>query len=148
MKQADQCAQEVLDVVPSVMHFIRAEMRGRRAGLSMAQFRSLLYIARHADAALRDLSGHLGLTAPSTSKLVDVLEERSLVTRGPSGSDRRRLTLSLTASGRRVLRGAMESAREQLAVRMQRLPPRDLHVVLASMAVLRKSFSAAAGPRT
>ena len=145
MKQADQCAQEVLDVVPSVMHFIRAQMRGRRADLSVAQFRSLLYIARNDHPALRDLSGHLGLTAPSTSKLVDVLEKRSLAARGPSGGDRRRLTLALTAAGRRLLRESMESAREQLAGRMKRLPSKDLQVVLASMAVLRKSFGIAPG---
>ncbi|HUJ75122.1 MAG TPA: MarR family transcriptional regulator [bacterium] len=145
MKQADRCAQEVLDVVPSVMRFIRAQMRGRRADLSVAQFRCLLYVARNDDASLGAVAAHLGLTAPSTSKLVDVLERRALLARGPSGADRRRLTLSLTSAGRRVLRQAMEKAKEQLAVRMQPLATSDLQTVMASMAVLRRSFAATTG---
>ena len=146
-QQANRCAREVLDVVPSVMRFIRAEMRSRRADLSVPQFRSLAYISRHDAAALRDLAGHLGLTPPSASKLVDVLERRSLVKRGPSGRDRRRLTLSLTPAGRRVLQGAVSSAKEQLAARMEALPPRELEVVMVSMSVLKKSFALSAPSR-
>ncbi len=146
-QQANRCAQEVLDVVPSVMRFIGAQMRGRRADVSVPQFRSMLFIARHPAPALRDVAGHLGLTPPTTSKLIDVLERRSLVRRGPSGEDRRRLTLSLTAAGQRVLQGVMRGARDQLAARMDSLPPRELRVVITSMSVLKKSFalSAASG---
>ena len=140
-QQATMCAREVLDVVPSVMRFIRAEMRGRRADLSVPQFRSLLYIARHDGCALRDLVGHLGLTAPSTSKMIDILERRSLVRRRPSTEDRRKLTLALTPAGGKVLRQALEGAQEQLAARMGALAAGDLRVVMAPMSVLKKSFA-------
>jgi DNA-binding MarR family transcriptional regulator len=140
-QQANQCAREVLDVVPSVMRFIRAEMRSRRAELSVPQFRSLLYIARHDGCPLCDLAGHLGLTAPSTSKLIDVLERRSLVRRTPSMEDRRKLTLALTPAGERARSQAFEGAQEQLAARMGALTPADLQMVIASMSVLKRSFT-------
>lgn len=147
-QQAAMCAREVLEVVPSVMRFIRAEMRSRRADLSVPQFRSLLYIGRHDGCPLHELAGHLGLTAPSASKLIDILERRSLVKRRPSTEDRRRLTLALTPAGEKARSQALDGALEQLAARMGALAPEELQLVISSMSVLKRSFTAStAGPR-
>ncbi len=82
---ADVCAEEVLEVVPSVMRFIRGEMRGsRRPDLSVPQFRALGHLRRNAGTSLSALAEYLGLTAASTSTLVDGLVRRQMVSREPS----------------------------------------------------------------
>ncbi|HET6449953.1 MAG TPA: MarR family transcriptional regulator [Spirochaetia bacterium] len=136
------CAQAVLDVVPSVMRFIRAEMRGSRADLSVPQFRSLLYIARHEGASLREVAAHLGLTPPSASKMIDGLQRRTLVRRRSSTEDRRRITLGLTPSGAAQLRQSMAAARRKLAGRLGDLAPEELETVTAAMRILHLSFPA------
>lgn len=137
-----QCAQAVLDVVPSVMRFIRAEMRGQRADLSVPQFRSLMFIAKHEGSSLQEVALHLGL-APSTSKLIDVLERRSLVKRRPSTEDRRRITLGLTPAGSSLRRQALAEARNKLSRRMVEMAPEELEAVTAAMSVLGRAFPAA-----
>ena len=48
------------------------------------------------------------VTSGAVSKRVDRLSERGLVVRRPRQSDRRSVTVALTAKGRRVIDGAME----------------------------------------
>ena len=60
--------------MPSVMRFIRTEMRSHRAlALGVPQFRSLVLIERTAGTSLTGVAAQLGLTPPSASKLVDGL---------------------------------------------------------------------------
>ena len=139
---APVCAQAVLETVPAVMRFLRSEMRGQRADLSVPQFRSLMFIARNDGSSLQEVARHLGLTPPSTSKLIDVLERRSLVKRGPSGFDRRRITLGLTAAGSALRRQALAQAQRSLAARLETLAAAELETVTAAMAVLEKTFPA------
>ncbi|HUJ74042.1 MAG TPA: MarR family transcriptional regulator [bacterium] len=137
-----QCAQAVLDVVPAVMRVIRAEMRGRRLDLSVPQLRLLLFVARHDGSSLREVACHLGLTPPSASKMVDVLERRALLRRRASSQDRRRITLALTPAGSSRLKQALAETRRRLCARMEELEPAELETVTAAMGVLRRTFPA------
>ena len=92
---ADQCAHELLEVVPLVMRTIRTEMRGHRgADLSVPQFRTLVFLGNHGGASLSDLADFIGLTLPSVSKLIDGLVTRKLVARKVCTNDRRRVKRS------------------------------------------------------
>ena len=65
---ADQCAREILDVIPLVMRTIRAEMRrARGADLSVPMFRALNYVGGAEGASLSEVAAHLGVTLPSMS---------------------------------------------------------------------------------
>jgi DNA-binding MarR family transcriptional regulator len=141
----DQCAKEVLDVVPAVMRFIRAELRSHRApGLSVPQFRALMYIHRSKDTSLNGVSGHLGLTAASTSTLVEGLSRRALLLRSEDRGDRRRITLTLTTEGRKAMEAALHETHKRLASVLDGLAPGELSTVAQAMAFLRPSFSALA----
>ncbi len=142
---ADSCAREVLDVVPSVMRFIRCELRGHRAtGLSVPQFRALLYIHRNPDASPMGVSGNLGLTPATTSALVDGLVRRALLHRGSSAQYRRKVTLSLTASGRKTMESTLLATQKSLGTALAGLHPADLHALTEAMACLRRVFAAVA----
>ena len=141
-RREDECAREVLDVVPSVMRFIRSEMRGHRAlELSIPQFRSLVFIDRAAGASLSRVAEHLGLTPPSTCKLIDGLSSRGMVTRKESPGDRRRVTLEITAEGSRALASARGETQKSLARLLGLLDGEELSTVTRAMSALRHAFS-------
>lgn len=137
----DECARELLEVVPSVMRFIRAEMRGHRApSLSVPQFRALVFVERSTGVSLGGVAEHLGLTPPSTCKLVDGLEGRGLVTRTQSPEDRRRVAIELTAAGTRCVADARRETRKSLTGVLLALDAGSLAALTASMGMLRRVF--------
>ena len=137
-----QCAALLLDVVPLVMRTIRAEMRSHRgAGLSLPQFRTLFFLRRNAGASLSAVAEHVGLTPPSASKMLDGLIARNLASRQESLTDRRRVTLALTAQGRAALKKARDRAQVHLAEMLSTLPATDRTVVAEAMTILQGVFS-------
>ncbi len=139
----DVCAQEILEVVPSVMRAIRTEMRRHRtADLSVPQFRTLAFIDRKTDASLSDVAEHIGLTLPSMSKIVDGLVTRRLVTRQTHPTDRRRMTLALTARGQTALQTSREATRSCLAEDLAALTDHERETIRQAMHILRPVFTA------
>ena len=140
----DLVAREILDVVPVIMRTIRVEMRNRRgADLSVVQFRALLFINRHPGASLSILAGHLGLTLPTVSKMVDKMVADRWVTRGDSTTDRRRMTLSLTSQGQSLLAIAQRGTQQRLAEILEGLTPAERESVHRSVQLLQGLFSPA-----
>jgi len=119
---ADDCARELLEVVPPIMRVIRAEMRSQSTPeLSVPQFRVLSYVNRNAGTSLSEVADHIGLTRPAMSVLVDGLVNRKLMTRQTDPSDRRRLTLVLTRAGQSLYAAARQHTQARLAARLQTL---------------------------
>lgn len=111
-----RCAGELLDVIPLVMRSIRAEMRSHRsADLSVPQFRALAFAGINRGATLSDLAGHLGLMPPAVSRIVDGLVVSGLMERRANISDRRCVSLALTANGRKKLQRTTRMAKGCLA---------------------------------
>ena len=77
-----------------------------------------------------DLARHLGITTASTTKLLDRLEHHGHITRHRHPSDRRSLTVTVTAATRRA---AMETVGRQHATRFTpaaRLTPSERQTVV------------------
>src|ERR1043166_8599475 len=114
-KLVDTCAHDLMETAPQIVQAIRAEMRrGRGSDISVPQFRAMRFIQVHPDSSLSHLAEHMGLTLPSVSKLVDGLVKQKLVSRKESTSDRRKLTLVLTASGANIVDAARAQAQANL----------------------------------
>ena len=134
-------------MVPSVMRFIRTEMRSHRAlGLSVPQFRSLVFIERAAGTSLNGVAAHLGLTPPSVSKLMDGLCTRGLVKRRESAGDRRRVTIEITGEGAQALARARSAALKSLSRLLGSLTEDELSTVARAMSNLRRVFAARTQP--
>ena len=134
-------------MVPSVMRFIRTEMRSHRAlGLSVPQFRSLVFIERTAGTSLKGVAAQLGLTPPSVSKLMDGLCSRGLVKRRESPGDRRRVTIEITAEGAQALARARSAALKSLSCLLGSLTETELSTVARAMSDMRRIFAAGALP--
>ena len=138
----DECAGQILEVVPLVIRAIRAEMRSHRApDISVSQFRALAFINRRKGASLSDVAEHIGLALPSMSKMVDGLVARKLVKRATHPRDRRRLTLSLTQQGRAMQKSARTATQRFLAAHLATARASDRAIVAQAMAVLRPLFT-------
>jgi len=137
-------AQELLEVVPAVMCFIRGRMRSFGAAeLSVPQFRTLLYVRCHVGTPLCGVARHLGQAAPSTSRLVDGLEGRGFLARESPPDDRRRLGLRLTREGGKILDQAMAGTRESLAEALGVLSPEERRALSIAMPALARAFTLA-----
>jgi len=141
LSSPDDCARELLEVVPPVMRVIRAEMRSHTAPeLSVPQFRVLSYVNRNSGASLSEVADHIGLTRPAMSVLIDGLVNRKLVTRETDPGDRRRLTLTLTRAGQSLYAAARQHTQARLAARLQALPAAERAALVASLEQLRGLF--------
>jgi DNA-binding MarR family transcriptional regulator len=137
----ESCARGVMETVPLVMRFLRAEMRRQRTrSLSVPQFRALVFLSRHPGASLSSMADHLGVTRPTASALVDRLVRRGLVTRAEHPQERRRLVLALTLSGARHLQQAREVARARIAGVLAGLSTAELRKIAAGIALLERVF--------
>jgi DNA-binding MarR family transcriptional regulator len=142
----EDCARTILDVTPLIMQSIRSEMRSNRTpDLSVPQFRTLIYIRSHAEASLTDVSEHLGLSLPSTSKMVDGLVKRDLVVRSDAPQDRRRMQIQLTASGNALLDQAVQCTLEHVGETIAPLSADQRIRIFEAMQLLGQLFNPGEG---
>jgi DNA-binding MarR family transcriptional regulator len=91
----------------------RVEVVLGEVDLSPAQYRLLGSLADGPEGASR-LARSLAITKPSLTGIVDGLVARKLVDRHDDPSDRRRVALTLTGAGRRILAHADRSIEQRL----------------------------------
>ncbi|MBE3576217.1 MAG: MarR family transcriptional regulator [Limnochordales bacterium] len=138
----ETCARQIMELVPPLMRLIRTEMRQQVSGqLSVPQLRVLAYLGRNPGACLADVAGHLGVTNPTASAMVDRLVRRGLVERAQHSEERRRAVLRLTADGVALLERARGLTRDKLAQALATLSQRELRCLNEGLAVLRRAFA-------
>jgi len=139
----NECAYQVLDVVPLVMRVIRRDLRQHGAfEISVPQFRTLAFLFKHEGASLSDVAEHIGLGLPAMSVLVDGLVSRGLLKRRTDQDDRRRMTLMLTEPGRSRMSSAREATVAHLEQIFRQVSAADRATILHAMDVLKKLVSA------
>jgi DNA-binding MarR family transcriptional regulator len=137
-----ECAALLMDVVPLVMQRIRMEMRSHRMpGLSVPQFRSLIYLYRNDGASLSQVADHIGLKLPTASKMVDALVARGLLIRRVLPDDRRCISLKLSAHGLAKLGRTRRIAEAHLAEALEVLSPAQQAKIIEALQVLRPAFA-------
>ena len=121
-----------------VLRIIRTVVKSRRApDLSVQQFRSLFFLNLQPNATLSDIAENIGLTLPSMSKMIDNLVARELVTRHMCPTDRRRIRLMLTASGKALIDQALLEVQSALADRLTGLSAAERSAIVQAMQTLR-----------
>ncbi len=138
---SDEAARELLEVVPVIMKDIRSEMRSRRSpDLTVPQFRTLAFVDRNKGTSLSAVANHMGLTLPSTSKLVDGLIARGMITREDNPADRRRVKLGVTNHGLTILETSRRGTLNYLSDKIASLSAEDREVIVKAMKAMRPVF--------
>lgn len=107
------------------------------SALSMPQLRALGFLRRYPDQPLSWLAEQLGLTVSATSRLVNGLVLRDLISRNVPPENRRKVALSLTPKGLEVLGSTIVATQAELAEKLASLSPEQQASVIAGMDVLR-----------
>ncbi|GAA4655706.1 MarR family winged helix-turn-helix transcriptional regulator [Arthrobacter cryoconiti] len=124
------------------------DQRLREVGLTLFEYGALMTLSDAPDRVLRisEMAERTYAPVPRMSKVVGRLEERGLVRRAASPSDRRVSDIELTPAGRRVLLAAAKiqahAAREMV---MDRISPTDAAALASILGPLVHSLDPA-GP--
>lgn len=124
---------------PVLLHLARHLRRELHSlGLGSSQVSLLGAISLNPGIGVADLAAREGTSAPSISNHIDRLEASGLVTRTRGGSaDRRRVGLTCTAEGQRVLRAVRSRRTAWLAARLRDLPEDQLRAIDGAIDGLR-----------
>jgi DNA-binding MarR family transcriptional regulator len=82
---------------------------------------------------VRELAAKERVSAPAMSNHVDRLERDGLVVRTPSAADKRRVGLTLTDEGQRMLRRVRSRRTAWLVSRLDKLEPEELERIAAAI---------------
>lgn len=133
------CAAAVMETVPAAMDALRQAMR-RHVGdeMSVPQFRSLNYVAKHAGCSIGDLAAFLGVTMPTASAMAERLVRGGLVETRADTADRRRSPLHITVSGSAQLRRISRGAHGDLTRALAACNPEELATLQAGLQLIRR----------
>jgi DNA-binding MarR family transcriptional regulator len=117
----------------------------REVGVSPEQVSLLVAIKVSPGIGVGELAARERVSPAALSNHVDRLERGGLVLRTPSDADRRRVGLSLTDDGRRVLRRVRSRRTAWLVSRLGRLEPEELAAIEAAVEPLARLIDEADG---
>jgi DNA-binding MarR family transcriptional regulator len=130
----------IADRLRPVLLQVGRELRreAREVGISPEQVSLLVAVKYAPGIGVRELAARERVTPPAMSNHVDRLERDGLVSRTPSASDRRRVGLTLTDEGQRVLRRVRSRRTAWLATRLRGLSAEEIEAVEAAVEPLSR----------
>ena len=131
---------EVANALRPVLLRVGRELRreARVEGISPEQVSLLAAVKYSPGLGIRDLAAHERISAPALTKHADRLERDGLVARTPNPHDGRRVGLTLTDEGHRVLRSVRSRRTAWLATRLRGLDAKELAAVEAAVEPLSR----------
>jgi DNA-binding MarR family transcriptional regulator len=105
-------------------------------GVTGTQVGLLVQIKYRPGIGMRELASLERMSVPGMSKFVARLEHAGLVQRAPVEGDQRRVGLSLTTAGHKVLRSVKSKRTAWLSARLRHLEPEQLEAIDAAIAPL------------
>ena len=140
-KPSEECAARVMETIPLLMRFIRADMRSHNAdSLSIPQLRSLSFINRNPGTSLSEVAEHLGVTCATASTTIERLVQRLLVQRTENPQERRRVVLNLTEEGKLLFTQSQEKTSAHIADILKDLTPEQVSHIEEGLALLKNVF--------
>jgi DNA-binding MarR family transcriptional regulator len=107
-------------------------------GVTSRQVTLLWLIRHHPGMSLRELAAEERISAPALSGHVDRLERAGLIERVRDDADRRRVGLTLTEEGARLLKRVRARRTSWLAGRLKGLDPSELEAIEAALEPLSR----------
>ena len=124
-------ANELRPVLLRLARELRKETE--QLGVTSRQVTLLWLIRGHPGLSMRELAAEEGISAPALSGHVDRLEKASLIDRVRDEGDRRRVGLTLTAEGERLLKRVRARRTTWLADRLRGLDEDEVAAIEAAI---------------
>ena len=138
MPKTELDTMNLAEALRPVLLRVGRELRreAREAGVSPEQVSLLVAIKYGPGIGVRELAARERVSPPALSNRVDRLEQDGLVARTPSDDDRRRVGLTLTDEGQRVLRRVRSRRTAWLVTRLGQLSSDELAAIEAAVGPL------------
>jgi DNA-binding MarR family transcriptional regulator len=117
-------------------------------GIGSAQLFVLRQLRNKATLSIGDLCRATLTSQSSVSEVAARLEAKGLVRRNKAGDDNRRVELSLTRSGEKLLESSRQPFQERLVFALRRLPPDDQQALAEGMSAWLKEAGISSAPPT
>ena len=111
---------------------------GLQPDLSDTQLGALATLVNHGPMTPGELAEHEKVQPPSMTRVIAVLEDRSLVIRATHSTDRRQVVLTVTDGGRDLVFQARRLREAWLARRLRELTPQERATLRAAAPILEK----------
>jgi DNA-binding MarR family transcriptional regulator len=128
---ATELANRLRPVLLKLNRELRREIHS--LGVTGGQVGLLVQIKTRPGIGMRELASIERMSVPGMSKFIGRLEEAGLVQRAAVAGDQRRVGLSLTPAGHKVLRSVKSKRTAWLAARLRRLEPEQLEAIDAAI---------------
>src|SRR6185503_6751095 len=135
-------AAELRPVLLRLARELRKETE--QLGITARQATLLWLVKRSPGMSLAELASEEGISAPALSGHVDRLERAGLLERVRSSDDRRRVGLTLTSEGERLMRRIRARRTTWLADRLKALEPTELEAIEVAVPALMQLLEARA----
>jgi len=135
MPKTELDTMTIAEALRPVLLRVGRELRreAREVGVSPEQVSLLVGIKYSPGIGVRELAARERVSPPALSNRVDRLEQDGLVARTPSDDDRRRVGLTLTDAGQRVLRRVRSRRTAWLVTRLGQLSADELAAIEAAV---------------
>ena len=126
-----ELANQLRPVLLKLNRELRREIHS--LGVTGGQVSLLVQIKTRPGIGMRELASVERMSVPGMSKFVAKLEDAGLVQRASVAGDQRRVGLSLTPAGHKVLRSVKSKRTAWLAARLRQLEPQQLEALDAAI---------------
>ena len=129
-------------VFPSIWHQVRAHIHHEAvedSTITVRQFHILRGI-HHGITSVSELAATGHISRPATSRMVDVLVNKNLVSRSQVPQDRRHVHLTLTEEGEALLNTIFDNTHQWMSEKLIHLDVDELETVVQGMEALKKAF--------
>ena len=128
---------ERVAVAEALYRLASAAVRQQPRQISLTSASTLATVERTGPRRITDLAAIEGVTQPSMTALVTVLERAGLVERRPDPHDQRVVLVALTAAGTDYVRSRRRAGAEAFARLIDKLPPDETATLLAAAPALQ-----------
>ena len=135
-----QIALAVLQIIPSIMRLLAAELRQADTPLLPPQLAAMTLLAENSY-NLSELAEQHGVSLPTMSSTVSRLVDAGWVERHRSKTDRRVVMLTLTPSGHKLIEEIGQTMVNKVATHLSAIPDADIEALQSGLAILQTVFT-------
>ena len=137
-----ELSQQVVRAYNQLQHFMRAEFQGARAmdSLTSQQFGILGDLRANGPLSMSQIATIRGVTRAAATVMVDRLVARGLLERVSDPHDRRKVMVTVTPEGERLLRVVMERTWGRVSVMIAHLSQAERGQLRQTLSVLSRAL--------
>ena len=139
---------QLLDARTCLMRGIGGMEALLRAELTMAQLKTLIYLAHEGVCPISQVAEGLGIGRPAASLLLDRMVQLGFIRRWEDSADRRRTLVELDKPGRDLATEIYEGSRQQMHELVGQMSDDDLEALVRGMSALAAVVNRGTSPHT